>query len=70
MVQVERHIYPLTVVSSPCQSQCELLPSLGARRLSSVYFSHRTRGEHANHYATDAVPYFFYFFFIVLQYII
>jgi hypothetical protein len=28
---VERHIYPLTVVSSPCQSQCELLPSLGAR---------------------------------------
>jgi hypothetical protein len=34
-------------------------------RLSSVYFSHfnllRTRGEHANHYATDAVPYFYLF---------
>jgi hypothetical protein len=24
---------------------------------------YRTRGEHANHYATDAFPYFFYFFF-------
>jgi hypothetical protein len=26
--------------SSPCQRQCELLPSLGVRRLSSVNFSH------------------------------
>jgi hypothetical protein len=26
--------------SKPCQSQYELLPSLGVRRLSSVYFSH------------------------------
>ena len=25
----------MTVVSSPCQRQCELLPSLGARRPSS-----------------------------------
>ena len=39
---------------------------------------YRTRGEHANHYATDAVPYFYLIFinffnqifFIVLQYII
>ena len=31
---VERHIYPMTVVSSPCQRQCELLSSL--RRLSFV----------------------------------
>jgi hypothetical protein len=23
---------------------------------------YRTRGEHANHYATDAVPYFYLFF--------
>ena len=28
------------VFSSPCQRQCELLPSLGIRRLSSVNFSH------------------------------
>jgi hypothetical protein len=27
-------------ISSPCQRQCELLPSLGVRRLSSVNFSH------------------------------
>ena len=26
----------MTVVSSPCQRQCELLPSLGARRLAFV----------------------------------
>ena len=26
--------------SSPCQRRCELLPSLGVRRLSSVNFSH------------------------------
>ena len=26
--------------SSPCQRQCELLPSLGVRRLSSINFSH------------------------------
>jgi hypothetical protein len=26
--------------SKPCQRQYELLPSLGVRRLSSVYFSH------------------------------
>jgi hypothetical protein len=43
---VERHIYLMTV-SSPCQRQCELLPSLGARRpssfvrrLSSINYSH------------------------------
>jgi hypothetical protein len=44
-----------------------------------IFFTiYRTRGEHANHYATDAVPYFYFifinrfnqFFFIVLQYII
>jgi hypothetical protein len=28
------------IFSSPCQRQCELLPSLGVRRLSSVNFSH------------------------------
>ena len=28
------------IISSPCQRQCELLPSLGVRRLSSVNFSH------------------------------
>jgi hypothetical protein len=28
--------------SSPCQRQCELLPSLGIRRLSSVNFSSET----------------------------
>ena len=28
------------VFSSPCQRQCELLPSLGVHRLSSVNFSH------------------------------
>jgi len=27
-------------ISSPCQRQCELSPSLGIRRLSSVNFSH------------------------------
>ena len=27
------------IFSSPCQRQCELLPSLGVRRLSSVNFS-------------------------------
>jgi hypothetical protein len=33
--------YQVSVVfSKPCQSQYELLPSLGVRRLSSVYFSH------------------------------
>jgi len=26
----------LSVISSPCQRQCEILPSLGVRRLSSV----------------------------------
>jgi hypothetical protein len=26
--------------NKPCQRQYELLPSLGVRRLSSVYFSH------------------------------
>jgi hypothetical protein len=30
----------LPVFSSPCQRQCELLPSLGVRCLSSVNFSH------------------------------
>jgi hypothetical protein len=49
----------MTVVSSPCQRQRELLPSFGARRLSTIY---RTRGEYANHYATDAVPYFYLIF--------
>ena len=46
-VRVERHIYPMTVVSSPCQRQGELLPSPGARcpssfvrRLSSINYSH------------------------------
>ena len=33
--RVERHIYSMTVVSSPFQRQCELLPSLGSRRPSS-----------------------------------
>jgi hypothetical protein len=40
-------IYFLIVISSPCQRQCELLPSLGARRpssfgrcLSSINYSH------------------------------
>ena len=28
------------VFSSPCQRQCELFPSLGVRRLSSVNFSY------------------------------
>ena len=28
------------LVNKPCQRQYELLPSLGVRRLSSVYFSH------------------------------
>jgi hypothetical protein len=28
------------IFSSPCQRQCELLPSLGIRRPSSVNFSH------------------------------
>jgi hypothetical protein len=35
------HIYPMTVDSSPCQRQRELLPSLGARRLSSSSFVRR-----------------------------
>jgi hypothetical protein len=30
----------ITFISSRCQRQCELLPSLGVRRLSSVNFSH------------------------------
>jgi hypothetical protein len=30
----------LCILSSPCQRQCELLPSLGVCRLSSVNFSH------------------------------
>jgi len=29
-----------SVISPPCQSKCELLPSLGVRRLSSVNISH------------------------------
>jgi hypothetical protein len=28
---------------------------------------YRTRGEHANHYATDAVPYFYFIFIIFLM---
>jgi hypothetical protein len=32
-----QHIF-CCVFSSPCQMQCELLPSLGVRRLSSVNF--------------------------------
>jgi len=36
-----RHTIMLfTFFSSPCQRQCELLPSLDVRRLSSVNFSH------------------------------
>jgi hypothetical protein len=31
---------PIIVFSSPCQRQCELLPSLGVRCLSSINFSH------------------------------
>jgi hypothetical protein len=30
----------IRLFSPPCQRQCELLPSLGIRRLSSVNFSH------------------------------
>jgi hypothetical protein len=30
----------IKLISSPCQRQCELLPSLGVRCLSSVNFSH------------------------------
>ena len=30
---------PFSIISSPCQRQCELLPSLGIRRLSSGNFS-------------------------------
>ena len=30
----------IDLISSPCQRQCELLPSLGVRRLSSFNFSH------------------------------
>ena len=30
----------IALVSSPCQRQCELLPSLVVRRMSSVNFSH------------------------------
>ena len=29
-----------SIFSSPCQRQCDLFPSLGIRRLSSIYFSH------------------------------
>ena len=32
--------YFASIISSPCQRLCELLPSLGIRRLSSVNFSH------------------------------
>ena len=35
--------------SKPCQRQYELLPSLGVRRLSSVYFSHRSVSKHGHH---------------------
>ena len=28
------------IFSSPCQRQCELLPSIGVRRLLSINFSH------------------------------
>ena len=34
-----------TIISSPCQRQCELLPSLGVRRLSSVNFLHFNPNE-------------------------
>ena len=37
--QFEVHIY-ISLICSPCQRQCELLPSLGVRRLSSVNVSH------------------------------
>ena len=32
--------YFFVLFSSPCQKQCELLPSLDVRRLSSINFSH------------------------------
>jgi hypothetical protein len=31
---------------------------------------YRTRGEHANHYATDAVPYFYLFLINLIELII
>jgi hypothetical protein len=43
-------------------SQCELLPSLGARRLSSVYFSHFNRLLW-NASAKWSDSFFFFFFF-------
>ena len=36
----ERERDDFAIFSSPCQRQCDLLPSLGIRRLSSINFSH------------------------------
>jgi len=33
-------VCPFVLFSSPCQRQCELLPSPGVRRPSSFIFSH------------------------------
>jgi hypothetical protein len=38
------------IFSSPCQRQCELLPSLGVHRLSSVNFSHFNLGDNGKSY--------------------
>ena len=37
---IRKGVNVVIIFSSPCQRQCELLPSLGVRRLSSVNFSH------------------------------
>jgi hypothetical protein len=41
--------------NKPCQSQYELLPSLGVRRLSSVYFSHFDRDKMNNLYRGPSI---------------
>jgi hypothetical protein len=37
---LSENIFCYIIISSPCQRQCELLPSLGIRRLSFVNFSY------------------------------
>jgi hypothetical protein len=45
---VERHIYPMTVISSSCQRQCEFLPH-----------DHSVEGDLANANSAQTVLYFF-----------
>jgi hypothetical protein len=48
------------------KQQIPILYSFVWQDRSFVTTIYRTRGRHANHYATDAVPYFYFIFIILL----